>query len=89
MRIAGRENAQCMREARSLLQRSNQDRRCILELAIEKMGYAESDAEIPESITRAKAQRRLIMFDREIGLANDIPQPSTPRPAAGKAGVQF
>ncbi len=73
MCIAGRESAQCMREARSLLQRGKEDRRRILELVIQKMCYPEGDAERPEPIAWAKAQRRFVMFYRDTGLADDIP----------------
>jgi len=68
MRVAGSKSAIRLRVARILLNCEKQLRHGLIEAPAEKMGGAYPDEHWPDPGTRAKAQRRFAMLDRDVGL---------------------
>src|ERR1700730_14709755 len=88
MRIARGESPVGHCKTRSLLQRREQHRCRIIELAFEEIRCTQRDAKDSQAVTRAEAQGGLEVLDRDVGLPGNIPQHGAPHPTAGKAGVE-
>jgi len=84
MRITGRENAVGHRPARCFFQHHQQLCCRVVKTPIKEVGDTDHDETPPSKrISRAEAQGRLGMFDRDVGFAGVRPEPAAQIPTAG------